>query len=78
MGRARVLWSQTREARCEVSVALVKYIVPIDGEKPDLSKFIRAEMHDNDIVVYFQKKSPASNILDSDPVNKEYVVSFGS
>lgn len=62
MGRAKILWRQTREARCEVSNTFIKYVVPMNNEKPDIGKFIKAEIHHDtsSITLYFEKMPPAN------------------
>ena len=63
MGRAKIIWRQTRDSRCEVSNTFIKYIVPMNNEKPEIGKFIKAEINHNSssISIYFEKtSSPAT------------------
>ena len=58
MGRAKIIWRQTRDSRCEVSNTFIKYIVPMNLEAPEIGKFMKAVVNPDtgSISVYFEKK----------------------
>lgn len=52
MGRAKTLWSHTRDMRVDVSRGLVKYTVPIGNET--LGDFVKAVKHGPVVVIYYR------------------------
>jgi len=56
MGRAKTLWSHTRDMRVDVSKGLVKYTVPVGNEV--LGDFVKAEKKGGSVVIYY-RNAPA-------------------
>ena len=59
MGRAKILWRHQRDVRCEMSNTFVKYIIPVHTEKPDIGKFMKAELNPDRsfLTIYFEKNN---------------------
>jgi len=55
MGRAKTLWSHTRDMRVDVSKGLVKYTVPVGNEV--LGDFVKAEKKGGSVVIYYRNAS---------------------
>jgi len=57
MGRARILWSHTRDMRVDISNTLIKYTIPALDEvnEKELGDFIKAEKQGHFVVVYYQR-----------------------
>lgn len=71
MGRAKTLWSHTRDMRVDVSKGLVKYTVPVGNEA--LGDFVKAEKKDNSVVIYY-RNAPAVPEVNVDSASREPVI----
>jgi len=72
MGRAKILWSQVRDCRVDVSKSLFKYTIPTIQEHTsgEIGKFIKSEKQDGFIVLYYQRiirEEPVMTINPLDP-----------
>lgn len=72
MGRAKILWTHTRCIEMEASKSLYKFVIPAPDEVKDIAGFIKSEMKDGYISVYYQRKIPAEVVEGED----KFKVSF--
>jgi hypothetical protein len=71
MGRAKILWTHTRCIEMEASKSLYKYVIPVYSEK-DIGSFVKSEIKDGYINLYYQRKIPAEVVEGDD----KFKVSF--
>jgi hypothetical protein len=55
MGRAKILSTEPKESSIALSVALVKYSIPVGEEAPELGKFLRSEIKNGFINIYYER-----------------------
>jgi hypothetical protein len=66
MGRAKILWTHTRDIEVEVSKALIKYRIPVYNEKTDIGNFVKAEKKDGMLNIYYQRNIPEDEKSEED------------
>jgi hypothetical protein len=62
MGRAKILWSHTRDMRVDVSKGLIKYSIPTGNEV--LGDFVKAEKKGDRVVIYYRNTPALSEPTD--------------